>query len=332
MDDKQPEYICIPISLREHWIWKDPIKLKWWLDLVMSANSSDEIKKVSIGSQVVDCRKGEVINTLGGWSKEWGVTKDTVRCYFIKLKRENMVTHDLHTVYTRITICDYECYLITTHGQHTDNTRTVKSRVKKGVGDTPQHTDKIIIGNTLTPSNTRLTHGNVSDIEIDKRIEHTAYEQGVSEINNSALSNSTKDEVIPEKKKEKVFTEEQLIKHGNKLVGTVYAQFVDAYFDFHTRILGNPKPIFKPREGKSIKELVEYFKKEANDNEQDAVNAFNAMFQNWNNLPLFNRTWVDINMIRAHIVEIINLVKNGQPQKPTEGEERDLARKKLYEE
>src|SRR5687768_6515902 len=49
-------YGFIPLyrSIKDHWIWKDAEKLKWWIDLLISANYSS--KKVMIGNRVIECK------------------------------------------------------------------------------------------------------------------------------------------------------------------------------------------------------------------------------------------------------------------------------------
>lgn len=110
-------WIKLHRSITEHWIWQDPIKLKWWLDILMFANHED--KKVNIGMQLVDCKRGQCVISLLNWGKRWGVSKHTVHNFFTLLKNDNMITTENLTKTTRITICNYETYQETIHAKGT---------------------------------------------------------------------------------------------------------------------------------------------------------------------------------------------------------------------
>lgn len=101
-------WISLHRKITEHWIWADPIKLKWWLDLLLSVNHSG--KKINIGNDLFECRRGQSVTSLQSWSKRWGTSKSTVKRFFELLKNDNMVIIENLTKTTRITVCNYEDY------------------------------------------------------------------------------------------------------------------------------------------------------------------------------------------------------------------------------
>lgn len=101
-------WICLHRQITEHWIWQDPVKLKWWLDLLISANHAP--RKVEIGGRVVMCDIGQSVRSLKSWADEWHVSKDTVRRFLNLLQSDGMLRRENVRKTTRITICNYERY------------------------------------------------------------------------------------------------------------------------------------------------------------------------------------------------------------------------------
>jgi hypothetical protein len=110
MENKLTGYICIFRSIKKHWIWNNPVKFQWWMDLLLSVNFSVEIKKVNIGFDLFDCGRGQTVKTLLTWSKEWKVSKDTTRNFLKLLQKDSMITIENLGKCTRITICNFDNY------------------------------------------------------------------------------------------------------------------------------------------------------------------------------------------------------------------------------
>lgn len=115
-------WISLHRKITEHWIWSDPVKLKWWLDLLLYVNHSDQ--KVLIGNILLECKKGQSIMSLQNWANRWGVSKDTIRSFFDLLKKERMIQTENLKKTTRITICNYGDYQCLTHDDPTNNQTT----------------------------------------------------------------------------------------------------------------------------------------------------------------------------------------------------------------
>lgn len=121
-----PGWIKIFRSIRKHWIWDDPIKLKWWIDILLEVNH--ESKTIAIGYKLFECDRGECLMSLKNWSHRWNVSKTVVNNFLKLLEKDNMISIKNETVTTRITVCNYEDY------QKTENAnKTEQKRNKNGI-------------------------------------------------------------------------------------------------------------------------------------------------------------------------------------------------------
>lgn len=110
-------WIKLQRAIKDHWIWKDPVKLKWWIDLLITVNHSPA--KVNIGNQLFECGRGQSIQSLSNWAKQWGVSKDKARNFFVLLEKDGMISHEVIGKTTRITICNYDTYQCDLHDSQT---------------------------------------------------------------------------------------------------------------------------------------------------------------------------------------------------------------------
>lgn len=124
-------WISLHRSIRDHWIWQDPNKLRWWLDILMSVNHEDT--KVNVGFQLFECKRGQSIMSLQSWAKRWEVSKDTVRNFFVLLAKDKMIHTENLSKTTRLTVCNYDTYQDRLHDKQTI---TVQSPYDK---QTPSH-------------------------------------------------------------------------------------------------------------------------------------------------------------------------------------------------
>lgn len=101
-------WIKLHRSIKDHWIWSDPVKLKWWLDILLTVNHA--ATKVNIGFQLYECGRGQSIQSIGSWASQWGTTKDTARNFLTLLEKDGMILHEGLGKTTRLTVCNYESY------------------------------------------------------------------------------------------------------------------------------------------------------------------------------------------------------------------------------
>jgi hypothetical protein len=113
-------WIKVHRQLQEHWVWSKPEYLKWWLDILMSANI--EPKKVLIKGQLLEVNRGEVIYSYETWANRWKINKSKVLRFLKMLEKDSMIVLKSETVTTRLTICKYDTY----QGERNDSETQVK--------------------------------------------------------------------------------------------------------------------------------------------------------------------------------------------------------------
>jgi hypothetical protein len=108
-------YISLFRSIRKHWIWQDAEKLKWWLDILLEVNHKPQ--KVLIGGKLIECKRGQSLNSLLTWAKRWRTNVSKVRRFLYLLKSDSMVVLENVSKTTRLTVCKYDSY----QGRRNDN-------------------------------------------------------------------------------------------------------------------------------------------------------------------------------------------------------------------
>lgn len=119
--DNSVGWVSIYRQIQDHWIWKDPVKLKWWLDILFTVNNTDA--KINIGFQIYDCKRGESIMSLQSWADRWGTSKDSTRNFLKLLEKDNMIKCVSIVKSTRITVCNYDYYQGGLHVKQTQSKR-----------------------------------------------------------------------------------------------------------------------------------------------------------------------------------------------------------------
>ncbi len=114
-------WIKLHRQIRDHWIWNDPIKFQWWIDMIIIANHADV--KVNIGFELYECKRGQSILSLKSWGERWNVSKDTARNFFVLLEKDTMISRETLAKTTRITICNYDTYQSSLHDEQTMSKR-----------------------------------------------------------------------------------------------------------------------------------------------------------------------------------------------------------------
>jgi hypothetical protein len=120
-------WISVQRKIRDHWIWKDSEKLKWWLDILLEANHTG--KKVVIGYNILECKRGECLVSLQEWGKRWNVSKSVVNNFFALLKKDEMITLKNETITTRLIVCNYGKYQDSQNASETQRYRNSTATV-----------------------------------------------------------------------------------------------------------------------------------------------------------------------------------------------------------
>ena len=124
---KTQGWICIYRDIRDHWIWQDAEKFKWWMDLLLSANHED--RKILVDEVLYVCKRGELICSLTNLAKKWNVSREKVRRFLDMLEKDAMIVRKSTRKMTQIIICNYASYQDdrTTNAQQTHNRRTTNA-------------------------------------------------------------------------------------------------------------------------------------------------------------------------------------------------------------
>lgn len=107
-ENKTTGYIRVYRSLKKHWLWHDANRLKWWLTILMEVNHTD--KKILIQGTLIDCLRGQSLNSIETWSKLFRCSIQQVRTFFSLLKKDGMIELEGMQKTTRLTVCNYDNY------------------------------------------------------------------------------------------------------------------------------------------------------------------------------------------------------------------------------
>lgn len=121
MDNKG--WIKINRNIQDSWLWNDPVRLRWWIDILLTVNY--EPKKVIIGFKEFTCERGQSLLSLSGWAKRWNVSKSVVNNFLNSLQKRNAIHYANETVTIRLTVCNYDTYQI---DQNANDTQTKRKR------------------------------------------------------------------------------------------------------------------------------------------------------------------------------------------------------------
>ena len=100
-------------KMRNNPLWQEKrsfSKAEAWIDILMEARHSEEPIKVLIGSQLIECCRGQIIKSLDTFATRWGWSKSKVRRFLHLLQEMNQIRHENVTKTTRITVCNYDTY------------------------------------------------------------------------------------------------------------------------------------------------------------------------------------------------------------------------------
>ncbi|NFF88057.1 hypothetical protein FC774_09280 [Clostridium botulinum] len=95
-------------NLREHWIWEDPVKLRWWIDMLLQANHHD--KKVALGNEIILIRRGSFHTSELKLAKRWCTSKKSARTFLDLLQNDGMINMAKSFKGTTIEVSKYDDY------------------------------------------------------------------------------------------------------------------------------------------------------------------------------------------------------------------------------
>jgi hypothetical protein len=135
-------WIKIDRSIQDHWIWQDAVKTRCWVAMLLNASHSHQ--KILVGSELVECHRGQIVASLRQLSESCMMNKDSLRHFLNLLIKEGMILCESHTKFTRITICKYDSYQGSAHDAQTidrqsaDNQKNEKNEKKNVIDKKPK--------------------------------------------------------------------------------------------------------------------------------------------------------------------------------------------------
>lgn len=112
-------WVKVHRQLDQHWLSASPERLGAWVTLLLMANHQD--KKVLIGAQLVEVKRGSFITSQRKLQRKWGWSREKFNTFFTLLQADGMCTYNSTNKYTYITITNYDTYQTNpTTDQHTD--------------------------------------------------------------------------------------------------------------------------------------------------------------------------------------------------------------------
>lgn len=102
-------WIKIHRKIMESAIWSDPLRLKAWMHILLSANHED--KDVFMNGTRVIVREGQFITSNRKLQAAWGCSTNTVRRILQQLQDMDMIEHETpQQRYTLLTVINYGFY------------------------------------------------------------------------------------------------------------------------------------------------------------------------------------------------------------------------------
>lgn len=83
--------IALHHNLTQHWLWHDPEKLKWWLDLLFMAAPTDDTI-ISGGSHDIHLHQGQMVASVPFLMKRWRKSRPTIITFLQRLEAEALIT------------------------------------------------------------------------------------------------------------------------------------------------------------------------------------------------------------------------------------------------
>lgn len=145
-------------DINKHWIWEDVNYLHAWIAILINVNFED--KKVLIQGELLECKRGQSLLSVGNWIKEFRTkkclnfwTEQRVRTFFNLLQEDEMIIVEGLRKTTRLTVCNYEIYQglqrtdneQITNKQRTDNEQITTTKEYKKENKEKKEKNNIVV-------------------------------------------------------------------------------------------------------------------------------------------------------------------------------------------
>lgn len=113
-------WIKIHRKIMESAIWSDPLRLKAWMHILLSANHED--KDIFMNGTRITVKEGQFITSNRKLQVAWGCSKNTVQRILFQLQEMDMIRHETPSKrYTLLTVINYGVYQDKVHSNgHSD--------------------------------------------------------------------------------------------------------------------------------------------------------------------------------------------------------------------
>ena len=115
-------WISIHRKIQKHWIYEDAERFRAWITIIMECNHQD--KKVLIDGELVECKRGQSLNSVKTWVKLFGRywSRQKVRTFFSALEGDSIINQQGTRKTTILTVLNYDTYQTEpTNRKPTDN-------------------------------------------------------------------------------------------------------------------------------------------------------------------------------------------------------------------
>lgn len=110
MENKDPGYILLHRSIKQHWLWNNPNNLKRWLDIIISAAFADSEQYCQKTHQVITVRRGCLWTSVRSLADRWECSPGAVTRFLKLLEREKMITFQGTQGGTFVNVLNYGLY------------------------------------------------------------------------------------------------------------------------------------------------------------------------------------------------------------------------------
>ena len=133
MGQKKQQWIKLYRSIKDSAVWSDPLRLKAWIDILITANYKDN--EWFQNGQPIKVKRGQFVTSIRKLSTDWKCSRDTVRRILKQFEELHMIRHEIRPgKYTLITVIKYEVFQ--------DSKEVVSATDEDTEQDTDKYTDK----------------------------------------------------------------------------------------------------------------------------------------------------------------------------------------------
>lgn len=161
-------WIKLHRQIRSHWVFKNANYFKAWVVIISEVNHKST--KVVIEGELIECKRGQSINSLATWVKilgdDWTIQK--LRTFLKLLEKDEMINTEGLRKTTRLTVCNYESYQSEQQGDNKQTTNRQQADNKEITTNKNVNNEKNV-NNTIPTKEEFVAYGlsKVSDVSVE---------------------------------------------------------------------------------------------------------------------------------------------------------------------